>query len=167
MKNLDFVTSEWIKEKMKTLGLKNSNLADILKVSASQISSWLAGTRNPSASAKAAIYYYFENQEMSNMRQRKDVLKLSTFQYLALHIPETEKRYLVTWNHLEKQFCINTSGIKEMSYIDVRRYNYILLDPEHEYYSVIFQIKIHEGELRLFRIQESDLSQDFDVTYNY
>ena len=71
MQNLESINSEWIKGKIKSHGIKNSDLATALNVSDSQISQWLSGTRNPSSATKAALHYYFQSMELKPAKKSK------------------------------------------------------------------------------------------------
>lgn len=166
MQDFDFVDPEWIKAKIKAFGLKNGDLAVALNVSGSQISQWIGGNRNPSSSTKAALFYYFSSLELTQLRNRSDVLKLSNMQYLPVRNPANGKQYIILWNHSDRKLVVNRSEIDDIKYIDLSRYKYLLLDPDFEHYSVLYEINI-SGELKLDKKAKAQLATDFEAVYAY
>ena len=141
-------------------------MATALNVSDSQISQWLSGTRNPTAATKAALHYYFQSIELNQLKNRNDILKLSTMQYVAVKAPVTGKQYTILWNHYDRNLVVNKSEIDEIKYVDLSRYRYLLLNPDDDHYNILYEFNT-EDELRLIRKAKADFAHDFEVVYGY
>ena len=62
MNNYDIVTSAWIEAQLNEKNISQKAFAEALNISKSHANQWVHGGRNPSASAKVAIYNFFENK---------------------------------------------------------------------------------------------------------
>lgn len=60
MNKFDIVTPEWIRGQLKEKGISQIELSEGVNTSPTHLNHWLSGFRKPTASAKAAIYYFFE-----------------------------------------------------------------------------------------------------------
>jgi transcriptional regulator with XRE-family HTH domain len=161
------VTPDWVREKLRQFNLKNAELATALNVSDSQISQWLSGPRKPTAATKAAIYYFFSGLELQQLKFRPDVLKLKTMHFVLVRIPATSKQYSITWNHIDSNLVVNGCDIDELKYVDITRYKYLLLDPDEQHYSILYEINLEGEELKLDLKAKAELANDFEIFYGY
>jgi len=163
MNNYDFITPEWIKEKIKASALKNSDLAEALSVSDSQISQWLGGTRKPSSATKAAIYYFFESRGFESV-SNAETLKLSSGQFIAVKT-SNRNQYFILWNHFDSQLVIHRSNSNDIKYADLNKYKYLSLNPENWLYNIVYRIDTADGTLKLYRIKKAELAKDFEIIF--
>lgn len=63
MIDFNIVTPEWIRSQIQEKGIKIKDVAEGINTSSSRMSKYLAGDTIPPI-AKAALYYYFEIQDV-------------------------------------------------------------------------------------------------------
>lgn len=61
MNKFDIVTPDWIRQQLKEKKVSQKEFAEGVNTISPRVSEWLSGTKKPSAAAKAAVWYYFQN----------------------------------------------------------------------------------------------------------